>query len=285
MTSSSSKPLIEVHNLEVRFKEQEVLRGLELKVEAGQIAGIRGPNGSGKTTLVNVLLGLQDYSGQVRVLGHNPRRPLEPAARPGVLLSEDGLYEQLSAKAQLELHARMFGLAASAARGRIGLLAEALKLDAHLRERPATWSSGMRRRLALARCFLLDKPLYVLDEPERGLDTQGRDWLEHKLDELKDSGASALVISHDAALLDAVCDELYLLEEGRLQARRRSRSLLKLWSAEPERLQACLEEQSGVLWLTVGSERLECGLESFDVALKILAGLPRDLARRAEVRW
>jgi ABC-2 type transport system ATP-binding protein len=275
--------LIEVSGLGVRFGKHEVLQDLSLEAAAGQIIGIRGPNGVGKTTLVNVLLGLQKFAGEVKVLGHDPRARLGPEERPGVLLTEDGLYEELTARAQLALYERMFGPKGFSAT-RIHEIAEEVKLISNLDETPKNWSSGMRRRLALARCFLLDKPLYVLDEPERGIDAQGREWLEHKLLSLKASGQAVLLTSHDNTLLDAACDEVYLLEQGKLHPDQHSRCWVRIFTTEAEALKSYLAAFE-VLWMSLYPGRLECGVDSKEVALKLLAALPCELARHVEVRW
>lgn len=274
--------LIEARGLSVAFGARQVLSGLELTLAAGEVVGIRGENGAGKSTLIGALLGLVGFRGELRVLGCDPREPLSPEKRPGVLLSDEGLFEELSARAQLALHGRMFGLSAREACSRLEALASALGLHARLSERPRSWSSGMRRRLALARALLVPKPLYLLDEPERGLDPEGREWLQATLAGLAASGAGVLLAAHDLALLDAACDRVLVLAEGRLHESAKSRCLLRLWSAAPQALCSHLE---GALWVQLAPERLECGLASVEAALALLERLPKALAHRAEVRW
>lgn len=285
MSAPAAPALIEVAALRVSFGTHVVLNDLALELRGAKVVGVRGANGAGKTTLVHVLLGLQRYSGTVRVLGHDPRERLSPAERPGALLSEDGLYEELPANAQLLLHARMFGVPDTAAKTRIAALCEELELTDVLERTPRTFSSGMRRRLALARCFLLEKPLYVLDEPDRGIDVEGRRWLVRKLRSLPEAGAGALVVSHDSALLDSACDEVHRLEAGRLQREQRSACWLRLFSDEPDLLREHLAKTSEVLWLSAYPDRIECGVNDREAALKLLGQLPTALTRRAEVRW
>ncbi|WP_434742051.1 heme ABC exporter ATP-binding protein CcmA [Micromonospora sp. SH-82] len=194
-----------VQGLSRRFGSLVVLDEVSFTVGAGRIAVVTGPNGSGKTTLLRCVVGAdRPDAGEVLVDG---RRAYETdawvRAYVAAALDDIDFFPDLSVVEHLELLAHAHGGSADPVPE---VLAE-LGLDRARDQLPATLSSGQRRRLALASCFVRPRRLLVLDEPEQRLDVRGRAWLADRLRAERDAGTAVLMASHDAELVDAVTDD------------------------------------------------------------------------------
>ncbi len=195
------------------------LDDLSLAIKAGRVTGMLGPDGAGKTTMMRLAAGLlRPDRGRVHVLGEDITKTARAVqSRIGYMPQRFGLYEDLTVQENLDLYARLQGLAAAARPARY---AELLKLTAlgPFRARPAgKLSGGMKQKLGLA-CALLRVPeLLLLDEPTVGVDPISRRELWHIIDGLRVAGVSVLV---STAYLDEAerCDEVVLLDHGRVLA-------------------------------------------------------------------
>jgi ABC-2 type transport system ATP-binding protein len=204
--------VLEVRGLSRHFGGLQVLDDVSFTVAAGQAGVVLGPNGAGKTTLLRCVVGAdRPDHGEVRLSGRKLDET-DPWARAAVasVLDDIDFFPDLSVGEHLELLAYAHGGGASAAGvGRVDPVDSVLVELGIARARdqlPATLSSGQRRRLALASCFVRPRQMLVLDEPEQRLDTEGRAWLADRLRREKAAGTTVLMASHDADLVDAVAD-------------------------------------------------------------------------------
>lgn len=194
-----------VTGLTRRFGKLVVLDDVNFTLAAGQLAVVVGPNGSGKTTLLRCVIGAdRPDEGEVMIDG---RRCYETDPRVRAILAsaldDVEFFPDLSVVEHLELIAYAHGASGQPVPE---VLAE-LGLKRARDQLPATLSSGQRRRLALASCFVRPRGLLVLDEPEQRLDTRGREWLADRLLREKAEGTAVLMASHDADLTAAVADD------------------------------------------------------------------------------
>lgn len=158
------------------FGGPPVLRGLSLAVAPGDRVAVVGPNGSGKTTLFRIAAGLlRPGRGSVRLFGEDPYAHRAVRRRVGAAGHEPWLYDGLTARENLALHARIRGLDGTP----VDAMLQALGLDGD--RRAGTLSRGMRQRLSLARALLHRPDLLILDEPFSHLDARGREILERLL--------------------------------------------------------------------------------------------------------
>jgi ABC-2 type transport system ATP-binding protein len=193
-----------VRGLTRRFGALTVLDGVSLSLPAGQILVVTGPNGAGKTTLLRCIVGAdRPDAGEVLLQGRTFDET-DPGVRAAVAVALDdmGFFPDLSVREHLELLAFAHG---GDGRSVPEVMTE-LGLDAAGDQLPATLSSGQRRRLALASCFVRPRRLMVLDEPEQRLDVRGRSWLAQRLLREKAEGTAVLMASHDPELFERVSD-------------------------------------------------------------------------------
>jgi ABC-2 type transport system ATP-binding protein len=195
---------LEVHGLTRRFGNLLVFEEISFTAEPGTAAVVLGPNGAGKTTLLRCVVGAdRPDAGEVRLDGRRFDET-EPWVRAAVATALDDIdfFPDLSVAEHLELLAYAHGETGDV----VDEVLVELGIDDARDQLPATLSSGQRRRLALASCFVRPRRLMVLDEPEQRLDTRGRAWLADRLAREKAAGTTVLLASHDPELIEAVAD-------------------------------------------------------------------------------
>jgi ABC-2 type transport system ATP-binding protein len=197
--------VLTVRGLTRRFGNLTVLDGVSFTLDAGRAAAVLGPNGAGKTTLLRCVVGADRPDGGEVLLDGRRLAETDPRVRAVVAAALDDIdfFPDLSVVEHLELLAYAHGASSEP----VAELLVELGLDPARDQLPVTLSSGQRRRLALASCFVRPRRLLVLDEPEQRLDTRGRAWLTDRLRQEKTDGTAVLLASHDAELVDAVADE------------------------------------------------------------------------------
>jgi ABC-2 type transport system ATP-binding protein len=192
------------------------LAGIDLAVPAGTALGMLGPNGAGKTTALKLLLGFSRPSrGAARLFG---RDPYDAAARVGVGYLPERLMlpGAMTLRAFLRLHAGLIGLSGAAATRAVETVAETTGVRDRMAERLASLSKGLAQRVGFASALLGDPAVLVLDEPTSGLDPLGardaRDWIQAA----RSRGATVLVCSHVLSEVERTCDEVVILDGGRI---------------------------------------------------------------------
>jgi heme exporter protein A len=216
--------VVEAEGLTKLFGRQRALAGVSTRFQAGSVAALLGPNGAGKSTLLGILSTLvRPTSGQVTFGGARPGPAVRAAI--GVLAHEPMVYAELTGRENLIFFARLYDLGDADARAR-RLLAE-VGLASEAAERPArTYSRGMLQRLALARALLHAPRLLLLDEPFTGLDAGGTRRLAETIDAARKGGNIVVVVTHEVAPLDGLCDHLVVLNRGKIVRDERAASPL-----------------------------------------------------------
>ena len=185
----------------------------------GEVFGLLGPNGAGKTTAIACLCGLlRPQSGELRFDGQ-PYRPRERAcdrARFGYVPQELAVYDDLSARENLELFARLLGCRGRRSRGAVGPLAVGPRAARRRARREAL--GGMKRRLNIAASLLHEPELVLLDEPTVGVDPQSRHHIFESIESLATGGRSMLYTSHAMDEVERRCDRVAILDHGKLLA-------------------------------------------------------------------
>jgi ABC-2 type transport system ATP-binding protein len=214
-------PVISINQLTRCFKEKTAVNQLSLEVHAGEIFGFLGHNGAGKTTTVRLLNGvIEPTSGSMRVLGLNPQVD-GPAlrARTGVLTETPSMDERLTAWENLSIYADLYGVPQAEVRQRIEELLTEFDLADRAQEKVASYSKGMKQRLALARALLHKPELLFLDEATSGLDPIAAHHVNDLIVSLaRRENRTVLLCTHNLVEAQKLCDRVAVLEHGRLMA-------------------------------------------------------------------
>jgi ABC-2 type transport system ATP-binding protein len=192
---------------------------LSLDIHEGEIFGLLGPNGAGKSTTIAMIVGLlRPDSGSVEMEGSGSTLTPAARARIGVAPQSLALYDELSARENLDFFGRLYEMPGPARRARIDALLEFVGLADRARSRVRTYSGGMKRRLNLAVALLHDPPLLLLDEPTVGVDPQSRNNLFEIIESLRARGRTILYTTHYMEEAQRLCDRVGVIDHGRLLA-------------------------------------------------------------------
>jgi ABC-2 type transport system ATP-binding protein len=216
----NSAPVIELRGLRKRYNDKLVLDGIDLNVSAGEIVGYVGPNGAGKSTTIRILIGLtQEYEGEVRVAGFDPRKDaLEIKRRIGYVAENAILYETLTVAEFLLFVGRMHGLDDALIERRAEPCLIEFELAARMASRIAELSKGMRQKVLLTAALLHAPQILVLDEPLSGLDVNAQILVKEVLRRLAASGRTILFSSHVMDVVERLCSRIAILHGGKLVA-------------------------------------------------------------------
>lgn len=203
-----------VEGLRKTYKKTVALDGLSFRVPPGQITGFLGPNGAGKTTTFRSLLGLiRPDAGRMEVLGLKVEQDISQIVRRlGAIVEEPGLIKGLNGRDNLRVAAHTLGKGHE----RIEELLAFVGLADDAGRRIDGYSKGMRQRLALAGALLGDPELLFLDEPLDGLDPSGQAQIKNSLRQLAAAGKTVVVASHNLADVEAMADNVIVINHGKL---------------------------------------------------------------------
>jgi len=213
--------------------------GVDLQVPPGQIVGLVGNNGAGKTTLMKLLCGILEPTHGLATLDGRPTS--EPATRVGIgFLPEDSpLYDDQTPLQYLAFFGGLYGLSAAESRRRAEPLLDALRLGREHWAKPiGELSKGSARKVALARAFLHDPAVLLLDEPASGLDPATRRELDAFLSQQRQRGKAILLSAHNLKQVEELCDGILLMHGGRIVAQGSLSELRKQWGTARYRLHA-----------------------------------------------
>ena len=215
--------MLDAQALSKSYGGTRVVTDLSLQLKAGEIVGLLGPNGAGKSTTVAMLCGLvTPDSGQVRI-GAGSTAVMgagNPALkrRIGLVPQDLALHEDLSAEANLRLFGALYGLGGAHLRQRVGAALDLVGLAGRARDKPATFSGGMKRRLNIACALVHDPDILLFDEPTVGVDPQSRNAIFDQLDTLRGRGKALLYTTHYMEEAERLCDRLVVMDQGRVVA-------------------------------------------------------------------
>lgn len=197
----------------------EAVSDVSLSVSPGVIHGLLGPNGAGKTTTLKMLLGLvRPSGGRFEILGA-PAGRVGARALLGFLPEQPYFPAQLTAGETLSLYGRLTGLTKGQIAEQMPVLLSRVGLEGNERTSLSRFSRGMLQRLGLAQALLGNPKIVVLDEPASGLDPVGQRDVRNIMLELRAQGTSVLLSSHQLSEVEAVCDEVTILNRGTVAAR------------------------------------------------------------------
>jgi ABC-2 type transport system ATP-binding protein len=216
--TGSAVPAIATSGLHKAFGSRVALHDLTLHVPPGEVFGFLGPNGAGKTTAMKILLGLVHPSGgEALVFGRPPGDP-EARRRVGYLPEHFRFQEWATGVELLGFHGRLSGLGPAELAERIPELLERVGLAGRGGERVRRYSKGMTQRLGLALALVHRPDLVLLDEPTSALDPVGRREVRELVRDLAAAGVTVFLNSHLLTEVEAVCDRVAVVNQGRVVA-------------------------------------------------------------------
>ena len=234
-------PAVETQGLVKTYRGRsgtvEAVRGVDLRVETGEIFGFLGPNGAGKSTTVKMLTTLLSITaGTARIAGVDvAAQPDAVRQRIGVALQEAGLDARQTGRELLVLQGRLFDLSADTAARRAEELLELVELTDAADRRIKSYSGGMKRRLDLASALMHEPEVLFLDEPTTGLDPASRVTVWDEVRRINERGTTVFLTTQYLEEADALCDRLAIIDDGRI-----------VREGTPSQLKAELRERLGL---------------------------------------
>ncbi|WP_174534089.1 ATP-binding cassette domain-containing protein [Micromonospora chalcea] len=201
-------------------KTVDAVRGVNLDVAEGEIFGFLGPNGAGKTTTLRMLATLiEPDGGQATVAGADLRKdPAEVRRRIGYVAQGGSTWDESSAREELVLQARLYGIGKAEAHRRAERALEAFQLTEYADRKCKTYSGGQRRRVEIALGIIHEPKIVFLDEPTTGLDPQSRAHMWDEIRRLRTEGMTVFITTHYLDEADALCDRIAIMDHGEIVA-------------------------------------------------------------------
>lgn len=286
---------IYTQSLAKQYDGLTALENFDLDVGQGTIFGLLGPNGAGKTTLIRILTTLMRQSaGEAFVAGLDTRtRGREIRTLIGVVPQENSLDRYLTARENLELHARLHGMEVDRYRRRIDELLELMGLSGRQKDFPDTFSGGMQRRLVVARALLHEPQVLFLDEPTTGLDPQSRRAVWDYIRSIAGS-MTIFLTTHYLEEAEQLCDRIGIMDHGRLIAQGTTQELKDRLTGNTvyeiefregtERYATLLRKMICVLEITVVGRTVLVGLEHWECLSEVVTALNGAPVQRISLR-
>ena len=216
----STQPIIVIEGLRKQFGPNQVLRGIDLSVKAGQVVCIIGPSGSGKSTLLRCI-NLLERPSQGRILLEGQDVTTLPQgsfhARVGMVFQQFNLFENMTALQNCTAGQRkVLGRNAEEARQKAMHFLEQVGMLPYREARPAQLSGGQKQRVAIARALCMDPQVLLFDEPTSALDPEMVDEVLGVMQQVKKQGLTMLIVTHEMAFARDAADRVIFMDEGQI---------------------------------------------------------------------
>jgi len=195
--------MISIQNLSKSFGTKQVLKNINIQFSKGQVCGIVGENGAGKTTLFRCIAGLETYEGEI----NSELNPLKNYL--GLLLTEPFFFTKITGREYIRL-------LCNARKKEIANIDDKNIFDLPLNQYASTYSTGMKKKLALLAILLQENQYFILDEPFNGVDIHSNIIIIDLVRKLRELGKTVIIASHIFSTLSDTCDEIYLLKDGEI---------------------------------------------------------------------
>ena len=209
----STNIIVDAVNVTKQYGDFKALDNLSLQVERGGVWALLGPNGAGKTTFLKCLLGLKEFSGEIKIDGYNIQKdPKKAKNQIGYVPQHPSLYNEMTVQESL----RYFGDMRDVKRSRLRELLEFVGLELWARQPVGALSGGMQQRLMLAVALLSDPPILLLDEPTANLDVNRQVEFRNLISLLVKEGKTVVLTTHLLGDVDHIAEKIMLLNKGKL---------------------------------------------------------------------
>ena len=284
----SNVPVIEAENLTKRFGDLVAVDHINLEVYEGEIFGFLGPNGAGKTTTIKMLTTLlRPTEGKARVCGYDVEKEPDKVRKSiGIVFQDPSLDDQLTARENLDFHARLYGLSKKERKERIEKVLEMVGLSNRADELVKRYSGGMKRRLEIARGLMHNPKVLFLDEPTLGLDAQTRRAIWEYIRELnRREKVTIFLTTHYMEEADYLCDRVAIIDHGKILIvdtpnnlkNLIGRDVITVRCSDYERLRRRLAEEDWIRDIKVHNGDLEIYVERGEEKIPLIMKISEEL--------
>lgn len=208
--------ILKVSNISKKIKNKEIIKGIDLEIDKGEILGFLGPNGSGKSTTLRMIVGLsRPDSGYIEICGYSITNDYVRAmSNVGCIIEEPNLYNYMSGYKNLEM---LGSMSKGVTKKTIDDAVELVGMEKRINDKVGIYSMGMKQRIGLAQALIHRPRLLILDEPTNGLDPQGiHDFREIVKGLAKEKNISVLISSHLISEVQMMCDKVSIINNGKI---------------------------------------------------------------------
>lgn len=217
---------LEIDNVSKAYGSFTALNNVSFKINQGDFVGLLGVNGAGKTTLISSIAGINNFSGQIKVMGHDVLSDLVRAKRKlGVVPQELAFDPFLTVYQTLKFQSGLYG--AKNNQEWLFEVVERMHLKDKINSNTRGLSGGMKRRLMVAQALMHKPPLIILDEPTAGVDVEIRKSLWEFIRSLHQLGHTILLTTHYLEEVESLCNKIVMIDKGRIIAKSNTQDLLK----------------------------------------------------------
>ena len=210
--------MLNIQHLTKAYGEKKAVDDLSLHIAPGEIYGFIGHNGAGKTTTLKAVAGILNYDeGTILVDGvDNRKNPLDCKRRIAYIPDNPDIYDFMTGIKYLNFVADIFGVGSAERQERIRKYADLFELTGDLGQAVATYSHGMKQKLAIISAFIHEPKLILMDEPFVGLDPKAAHILKGMMRELCDKGGAIIFSTHVLEVAEKLCNKVAIIKDGRL---------------------------------------------------------------------
>lgn len=215
-----NKVILEVKNLKKSYKENKAVNGLTFDLYKGEILGLLGPNGAGKSTTINILSTiLEPDAGTIKFFGADlDKKKKWIKSQLGIVPQDLAIFEEMSAYKNVEFFASLYGLKSENLKNSVLEALRRVGLEERMKDKPSTFSGGMKRRLNIA-CAIAHKPkILILDEPTVGIDPQSRNHILESIKKLRKEGTTIIYTTHYMEEVEEIADRVIIIDKGTVVA-------------------------------------------------------------------
>lgn len=217
--SGGGEGMIEVKGLSKEFKKVHAVKGIDFKVNKGEIVGLLGENGAGKTTTLRMLATmLKSTGGTANINGYDIiTEPNKVRGEIGILFGgEVGLYDRLTAKENIKYFAELNGMNKDETEKSISYLVDKLEMGEYIGRKVGKFSRGMKQRVAIARSIVHKPSVMLFDEPTTGLDVTAAKIVQDFILDCKEEGKAIIFSSHSMKEVEKLCDRIIIIHKGEI---------------------------------------------------------------------
>ena len=210
--------ILQVKNLYKKYDKTEAIAGVDFSIKQGEIYGLLGPNGAGKSTLIKMIAGIEKKDRGEIIFEEKERNVNKYKHNMGILTQDIAIYPSFTAYENISFFCSLYSFKGKELKRRVEKSLEFVGLIDCKNKKAEDFSGGMMRRLHLA-CAIAHTPkLIIMDEPTVGIDPQSRNHILQSVKKLKNNGASIIYTSHYMDEIEEICDEICILDKGKIIA-------------------------------------------------------------------